>query len=87
MPTNKNTIGNVAIFIAIAALPIIVLIIPTIIPSTKDFLWTRGAYLVWLLEFFAFILGVLSRKTVSGKISIVVSVIISLMLILYLSVK
>jgi hypothetical protein len=83
MSMDKHKIGNIAVTLAIAAIPI-PFVIPIIIPSTKDFLWMNGPFVIWILEFFAFILGVASRKTLFGKISIVISIVISLMLLLYL---
>jgi hypothetical protein len=79
---NKEKIGNIALFLAIAAVPI-PFIISIAIPSTKDFLWINGPILIWILEFVAFILGVVSRKTLFGKISIFLSIAISAALLTY----
>lgn len=84
MSVNRQKLGNIAIALAIAAVPT-PFIISMLIPSTKDFLWINGPFLIWFLEFIALVLGIFSRKTFSGKISIFLSVAISLALMAYLS--
>jgi len=84
MPGNRKKIGNLAIALAIAAVPT-PFVISMLIPATKDFLWVNGPFLIWFLELIALVLGVLSRKTFPGKISIFLSIIISIALMAYLS--
>jgi len=83
MKTSNLTIGNLSLALSLIAVAIPFLI-PILFDSSKDFFWINGPYFIWGLELLALILGIVSWRTLQGKLGVALSIGISLLLIGYL---
>jgi hypothetical protein len=79
--SGSKTIGRVSVVLAVGAIILPFLLV--LFPALRSFAWIHwilGPYMVWALELVSFILGIISWRTIEGKIGIIVSVLISILL-------
>ena len=84
MKTNNFTIGKLSLVLALITV-VIPFLISMLFMSTQDFIWINGPYFIWGFEFLAFVLGIISWRTLPGKMGVALSLLISLLLLGYLA--
>lgn len=85
MDSNKLILGKISLVLAISS-PAFPFIVPLIYKPSSDFFWVNGPAFIWGFELIAFILGVVSWRTLNGKIGVAISLIVSALLVGYLTV-
>lgn len=85
MKTSNLTTGKIALALALIAV-LVPFLISFLFKSSRDFIWINGPNFILGLELIAFVLGILSWRTLPGKIGVILSIGISLLLVGYLSI-
>ena len=85
MDSSKPTLGKFSLILAIFA-PVFPFAVPLIYKPSDDFFWVNGPAFIWGFEFIAFVLGVFSWRTLNGKLGVAISLIISALLLGYMTV-
>lgn len=82
MSSSKVNIGKVSLVLAIVAVPFLVLVL---VPLLGEEYMFYGPVFFWGLELVAFVLGAIGWRSVFGKAGVAVSVIVSLLLLGWLT--
>ena len=82
---NSKLVGWISVATASGG-AILPFVLPLLVPDLQDFFWLNGPIVIWLFELLALVLGILKWHTVPGKIGLSLAIIISLLLLIYLTI-
>jgi hypothetical protein len=80
----EKTSGQVSVLLAILGV-LTPFIIPVVFPSLRDIFWTYGPVMIWMLQLVSFIVGFVGRRSMLGKVGMILAVLFSIILLGYLS--
>lgn len=82
MKTHNLTFGKLSFALALIAL-LVPFLVSILFESFRDFFWTNGPYFILVGEFFALVLGIISWRTLPGKMGTILSIVVTIMFFLY----